>query len=124
MLEKSNLKTISKALALLGLTLALVLSPCKVRNFIQDELGVPQTEISNKNKTTFSESCSDFELSLKHLDHENNSVANVFGVLNYLDFSFDTSTVKRSSLLPENYDILTVSSIPFYILYQNFKDYL
>ncbi len=30
----------------------LVLSPCKVRNFIQAQLGVPQTEVLNKSQTT------------------------------------------------------------------------
>ena len=38
--------------AILALALLLLLSPCKVRNFVQVELGIPKTEASNKSKGT------------------------------------------------------------------------
>ena len=37
-------------LSVVSLAFLLLVSPCKVRNFFQAELGLPQTEVSNKNK--------------------------------------------------------------------------
>jgi len=44
----------------LAFGLILVFSPCSVRNSIQDALGVAQTDVTNKSKTTnnFEELCS------------------------------------------------------------------
>ena len=38
-------------LSVVSLAFLLLVSPCKVRNFFQAELGLPQTEVSNKNKS-------------------------------------------------------------------------
>lgn len=44
-------------LATLGLSLLLLLAPCKVRNAVQAELGWPPTEVLNKSKSATSASC-------------------------------------------------------------------
>ncbi|MCH4553398.1 hypothetical protein [Aestuariibaculum lutulentum] len=124
MLEKSNQNIILKAISLLGLALLLMLSPCKVRNFIQEELGIPQTEISNKNKTTFSQTCSDSDTSIELTVKEKQTKQRLFAefkpfeaVLIITDFHEEPSSLTQTLFH-------RVSHIPFYILYQNFKDYL
>ncbi|RSK39860.1 hypothetical protein [Mangrovimonas spongiae] len=126
MKEKTSIKTIASLLSLVGLAVLLILSPCKVRNFIQQELGIQQTEVSNKNKTTISLSnCVDTEITTDNFTLEKNSfsqqlIATKTGISTSFiatDFSYNhtPSYVARKH---------TSATIPLYILYQNFKNYL
>lgn len=113
-------------LPVLGLVLLLLLSPCRVRNFLQSELGIPQTEVSNKNITTVnSTNCTTLENSetvfsiAKTVTHNLLSLA-----INNVDFAFDVihfTTKSASFYFTRN---SSVSVVPLYILYQNFKVYL
>ena len=124
MKKKITIKTFTSFSTLLVLCLFLLLSPCKVRNFIQDELGIPQTETSNKSKTTFQSVCKEFGDANKK-DTTEKSVKENFA-LNFQDsevFRFSITSWKPNLALPtkQNQKVLP---IPFYILYQHFKDYL
>lgn len=118
-------KNTTALLPILGLVLLILLSPCKVRNFIQFELGVPQTEVSNKSKTTYNNSdCDHFDNTVltiakgkstsQPLPHSNfDSIFN----LKRLEFASNYSCLGQKTLE-------SVVGVPLYILYQNFKDYL
>ncbi|ALJ04616.1 hypothetical protein APS56_05450 [Pseudalgibacter alginicilyticus] len=125
MKENFNTKTIHRTLPLLGLALLLLLSPCKVRNFIEAELNVPLTEVSNKSQTTFSNlDCSELELAANNLAQEKTS--SEYSYTAVLDFysPFVTSNFSNNYTQPHNSRNHSGSTIPLYILYQNFKDYL
>jgi len=110
-------------LPILGLALLLLISPCKVRNFIQSGLDLTQTQVLNKSQSTVSQSsCQSFEIlasdkapsqkdinSIKTLPSES-----FFNDLPDLHFCKD-SKITRSS------DYELVSDIPLYILYKNLK---
>lgn len=49
-------KSVGYWVATLSGVLLLLISPCKVRHFIQDELGIAKTEVLNKSQTTLSSS--------------------------------------------------------------------
>lgn len=112
-------------LPILGLVLLILLSPCKVRNFIQFELGVPQTEVSNKSKTTYNNSdCDHLDTTVIALAKEKNATqplpySNFVSTFNSkrLEFSSNHSKVDFNS-------IESAIQVPLYILYLNFKDYL
>jgi len=60
--EKLKIKNSSAFYSILGLAFLLLFSPCKVRNYVQAELGLPITEVANKSKTTISNAnCNSFE---------------------------------------------------------------
>ena len=111
-------------LSIFGLVLLLLLSPCKVRNYIQSELGIPQTKVLNKSQSTISHSnCLNFEVSdivqsvlkptFKQLD---------LFVLESYNFGFTLGLFNQSiySISSRNH---SVSAVPLYILYQNFQIY-
>lgn len=123
---KANFKItkLTSLLSVLGLVLLLLLSPCKVRNFIQAELGLSQTNVLNKSQTTISSfNCLTFELSEKTqsvskltFQQSDIPVTEVFSVLLPADLSkhsFDLNTSKSQQAV----------DVPFYILYQNLKIY-
>src|SRR5690606_41833548 len=59
-LKTRNIRTL---LSVFGLATLLLLSPCKVRNFIQAEVGVPQTTVLNSSQTSISTtSCVAFDV--------------------------------------------------------------
>ena len=108
-----------------GLVLLLLLSPCKVRNFIQAELGIPQTTVLNKSQSTIStSSCSISEVS---------TTVNTGGKSKTQQLPLVNATTGLTSL-QVNYtqtysqlykaNIESFAAVPLYILYQNFKDYL
>lgn len=123
MKEKLEIKN-NSVLSLFGLVLLLLLSPCKVRNFIQAELGVPQTKVLNKSQTTISTtSCVTFDVA--EINHS--STTSVKKVLDFFvneklsTFHFpiqpkvdNTLRISKTELIP---------SIPLYILYQNIQVY-
>ncbi len=124
MKDKLNLHTKHTVLPLLGLVLLLLLSPCKVRNFIQVELGLTQTEVSNKSQATVSYlDCNDFEITNTSFQKSTTSV-DFTAIIVDVNTAFVVSDISKSYLQPDQKGNYSVSKIPLYILYQNFKDYL
>lgn len=121
---KLEIQKISLLLSATGLAFLLLLAPCKVRNFIQAELGVPQTEVSNKSKTSFANStCKSvsiseaFQVSTKPLIPQQQFFISTSCALN---FSMDLAS--RSNY-PAVIKRLSSFSIPLYIFYQRLKVY-
>ncbi|MDO6761183.1 hypothetical protein Q4566_13310 [Tamlana sp. 2_MG-2023] len=114
----------NSTLSLFGLVLLLLLSPCKVRNFIQNELGIPQTKVLNKSQSSISESnCETFEFS-ETIQTVTNPTFQQPGFLISEASQFDFTTY----LLGNTFNLNTsknqqVSDVPLYILYQNLKVY-
>ncbi len=126
MKERLNLKTIVTVLPVLGLILLLLLSPCKVRNYIQAELGIPQTEVSNKSKTTINETnCNTFEAFQNDFSSSKKPIQHLpYLAVNNLIFSLITNGFNKKSFYYLKRRNHSVSPIPLYILYQNLKVYL
>ncbi|MFN0728074.1 hypothetical protein [Polaribacter gochangensis] len=111
-------------LSIFGLVLLLVISPCKVRNFIQAELGIPQIEVLNKNQSTISESnCQTFEFSetiqtiTKPTFQQPDFLISGASPFNFASYLFKNSFNLNTSRNQQ------VSDVPLYILYQNLKVY-
>lgn len=107
-------------LSIFGLSLLILLSPCKVRNFIQAELGTPQTEVSNKSQTTVSSSdCLSFEeaTSPTNTHHPSHPL---------LADLFDVSFVNSDARVSISGVVTTskFSAVSLYILFQNLRVYL
>ena len=107
-----------------GLVMLLLLSPCKVRNFIQAELELPQTETLNKSQATITPSdCLAFENSdsieiASKLRIQSNKF--LISKVSFLDFELYLPKSKlnlRASSRPKIIDV------PLYILFQNPKVY-
>jgi len=124
MKEKTSIKSLQALIPILGLAVLLLLSPCKVRNFIQEELGVPQTEVSNKSQSTISQiNCTLFQtsetiqnvskLTFKHVGFQISEYPTLNGAINVVKHVFTAKTLRKHR----------VSTIPLYILYQNLKVY-
>ncbi|CAZ97465.1 Hypothetical membrane protein [Zobellia galactanivorans] len=124
MKEKLEIKNCYLILSVFGLALLLLLSPCKVRNFIQAELDFPQTNVLNKSRTTISAtSCVAFDIAeINHSSSTSDTKAQDFLYNNEL-FAFhfptrlkvyNTFRIRASKRVP---------SIPLYILYQNIQVY-
>jgi hypothetical protein len=122
--ENFKINKLYTILSIFGLVLLLLLSPCKVRNFIQSELGIPQTQVLNKSQTAISQSnCQNFELSkivqtiskqtLQQLDFQISEASSFEFAINLITYSFNLNTSR----------IQQVSDVPLYILYQNLKVY-
>ncbi|WP_066758250.1 hypothetical protein [Crocinitomix algicola] len=56
---KRTIKTLISTVPIFGLGILLLLAPCKVRNFIQAELGLEITKVSNLSQTNFNVAQSD-----------------------------------------------------------------
>ena len=107
-------------------SLLLLLSPCKVKNLIQAELGIPITIASNKSKSTIANSnCNVLELedaqiavSSNSSKHPSLSVAKTerFSFSKIAENNIITNYFKTSSIL--------VFSVPLFILYQKIKVHL
>lgn len=126
MKENHSYKVLKTLLPIFGLMLLLLLSPCNVRNYIQSELGVPQTDVSNKSKITLENaSCTSFDvnsITLKtyRFDFEKKVVlpANV-SLSNRKLVVF----IKNSTHFNPNSNV-SHNLIPLYILFKNRKVYL
>src|SRR5690606_6095101 len=68
MKNQFHIKPLFSVLSVMVLALLILLSPCKVRNYIQSELDIAQTQALNKSQSAFSPStCIGFEiLTTKH----------------------------------------------------------
>ncbi|CDF79300.1 conserved hypothetical protein [Formosa agariphila KMM 3901] len=111
-------------MSVFGLVLLLLLLPCKVRNFVQAELGVPQTKVLNKSQSTISQSnCQTFEFSETIQSTTKPSVQQP-DVLISEAFHFDlTSYLFKHAFKLQTSRNQEVSDVPLYILYQNLKVY-
>ncbi|TNE80619.1 MAG: hypothetical protein EP332_07030 [Bacteroidetes bacterium] len=107
-----------------GLAILLLLSPCKVRNFIEAELGIAQSKVINKSQTVLSESnCAIFELSetaLASSQPESPQPLFVFGAS--LHFA-STCLAKPLPPVPANTRIQSGHKVPIYIRFQSLKVY-
>ena len=123
---KGRCKTnkVNAILSVIGLVLLLLLSPCKVRNFIQAELGIPQTKVLNKSQSTISQAnCQNFELSknvqtisgknLQYPDLPSSKASSFEIAINLIKDSFNLGTLRNQ----------LISNVPLYILYQNIQVY-
>lgn len=124
MKEKPEIKKHDSILSIFGLVLLLLLSPCKVRNFIQAELDVPQTNVLNKSQTTISTtSCVAFDVAEinQSSSTSDTKTLDIFANDEVFAYHFPTqskfkNTLRTSASKP-------VPSIPFYILYQHIQVY-
>lgn len=116
----------SALLSVIGLVLLLLLSPCKVRNYIQAELGIPQTKVPNKSKVTISNSnCNTFEIIESALASSKPSIQYLSDLaINNVNFTLNTIDFTEKSINSYKRRNQFVSCTPLYILYQNFKVYL
>lgn len=125
MREKIEIKKYYLILSVFVLALLLLISPCKVRNFIQAELGVPQTSVLNQSKTTISSvSCAAFELAETDLSSTTSEtkVPGKFTCVVFFAFHFTAqSKVKKNHRISK---AELIATLPLYILYQNFQVYL
>lgn len=126
MKTKLNIKQVTSILSVTGLILLLVLSPCKVRNYIEYQLNIPQSETLNKSQTTLNNSnCVGIEnigeaiISSKTISQ--NKV--VLAVQNFNE-SLTSITFSNKKFQFQKARNLSVSFAPLYILYRNFKVYL
>lgn len=102
-----------------------MLSPCKVREYIEFQLDLPQSEVVNKSQTTLNTSnCASFENTDFTLASSKNSSQNK-SVLAIQNFSSSISAVSLTDQKAtfQNIRNLSVSLTPYYILYRNFKVY-
>lgn len=121
---KLNIKKYHSILSLFGLVLLLLLSPCKVRNFIQAELGYPQTKVLNKSQTTVSTTnCLVFDAT----EINNSSSTSFTKALDFFineelfTFYFPIQSKANNTLLISKSKL--IPSVPLYILYQNIQVY-
>ncbi|APY10080.1 hypothetical protein BWZ22_01995 [Seonamhaeicola sp. S2-3] len=121
---KLNIKKYHSILSLFGLVLLLLLSPCKVRNFIQAELGYPQTKVLNKSQTTVSTTnCLVFDAT----EINNSSSTSFTKALDFFineelfTFYFPIQSKANNTLLISKSKL--IPSVPLYILYQNIQIY-
>lgn len=122
--EGCKIYKVNSILSIFGLVLLLLLSPCKIRNFIQAELGIPQTKVLNKSQSTISQSnCLNFGVSeiVQSVSKPTFQQLDLF-VLDAFNFGF-TLDLQNQSFYQISSKNHTVSTIPLYILYQNFKVY-
>jgi hypothetical protein len=123
--EQLEIKNIRFILSVLGLVVLLLLSPCKVRNAVEAELGVPQTNVLNKSQATLSQSaCQTVEISETVQTISEPTVRLPFfpilrtdKVENALVFAKHVTTQRPSGIQQP------VSDIPLYILHQNILVY-
>lgn len=117
-----NIATIS---SILGLAALLLLSPCKVRNFIQAELGVDSTQVTNKSKSLASQSSCQFQDIAQAKVASNQLDVQQFSNAGHINFSIDFEVVLLTSSIQNEYIRPNLaSSVPLYILFNHFKVYL
>lgn len=124
MKEGLEIKKFSFAISIVGLAMLLLFSPCKVRNFVEAELGLPQSEVLNKSQSVVSQfNCQTIEVAKAIQPQSKPTVQQpVFLVAEASDFEFRaqlhsqlfTPFISESQLVPD---------IPLYILYQNLQIY-
>lgn len=119
-----NTRVTKSIFPILLLALLLLISPCKVRKSIQSGLGIPQTEVTNKSQTTLSSTnCSDFEVTKTTSVTEKSAGKYLSVISSGKEWAFKLYFSKQPALAYSQSNFSAVK-IPFYILYQNFREYL
>ncbi|WP_040278886.1 hypothetical protein [Psychroserpens damuponensis] len=122
--EKLEIKKHYSILTVFGLVLLLLLSPCKVRNFIKAELEIPQTNVLNKNQTTISTtSCVAFDATQINHSSATSSTKALVTFANDELFTFHVPFQLKNKNTFRSSTSKLVLSIPLYILYQNIQVY-
>lgn len=123
--EGLDIKKASLVLSILGMALLLLFSPCKVRNFIEVELGLPQSEVLNKSQSVVSQSvCQTFDLS-EIIHSSSKPTIQKPGFLISDDYNSEFKVdLHNYFFTPYTSVIQQVVEIPLYILYQNLKLHL
>lgn len=118
----SNIIKTNSLLSIFGIVLLLLISPCKVRNFVQAEIDVPQTEVSNKSKSSVSKSkCQSLVISKKTQTISKPSFEQPEHFLSaFIDLELAIDSLNDSFKLYTSQNQLN-AEIPLYILYQNLK---
>lgn len=111
-------------LSTFGLVLLILLSPCKVRNYLQSELGIPQTKVTNKSQSLIPQSdCQTFEI----LEAVQTTSKPTFQQSDFLISEAYRLEVNFESLHRPSYPSSSrnnsTSIVPLYILFQNLKIY-
>ncbi len=123
MRKLTKISNTSTLFPIIGLIFLLLFSPCKVRNFVQAELNVPQTEVSNKSQTTYNQiSCYDSKITDASLIQVASSIK-ILPVFLTRAFNFSFYFIESLQSKQTNYQKkrFRSSSIPLYILFKNFK---
>ncbi|MGV9004789.1 hypothetical protein [Flavobacterium sp.] len=127
MKETSTIKNKIALLSIFGLVMLLLLSPCKVRNFIETQLDLPPTEVANKSLSSFNSSnCTSVEITKTSTTSAQSSAQFVPAfVENKMQFAFITN-VDYTPTVRNQYTNRkqSLTFAPLYILHQNFKAYL
>lgn len=122
---KKHIKSIYTLLSVIGLVVLLFVSPCKVRNFIQAKLDISQTEVNNKSKTSFSNSnCYELNDVINTTVKEQKTPQYSPAIIAENNLFRKKVASDSSSQQKQRTSNHSTSTIPLYILYQNFKDYL
>lgn len=100
-----------------------MLSPCKVRNLIQSELGFTQTKVGNKSKSTVGTSnCSIYEVATNTIVKKKSQSQQTPSIT--INSNFVVSRIPTTHSQSYQASNHSTATVPLYILYQNFKDYL
>ena len=122
--EKLFVKKIPFKTYVFGLAVLLLLSPCKVRNFIQAGLDLPQTEVSNKSQSTVSQAFCKILVVSDAVEATSKPIDQLF---NDPHSQAEQSTLEVTSHKPcfsfYTSRNLSVSEVSLYILYQNLQIY-
>ena len=103
----------------------LLLSPCKVRNLIQAEIGVTTTAASNKSKSTLSKTACVTAKEIATISSANTAEVQLHAVLpTPISFCWNAAEIKNQPCLINASQTRRNKSVPLYILYQNFRDHL
>ena len=122
---KTKIKALSGLLPVFGLALLLLLSPCKVRNFIQAELDIAKTKVVSKNKTTLNNNnCSDLDIVADLFSKEKPAPKLIPLYPTAVEWPLVVHNTTNNYIQPTENRNRSVARVPLYILYQNFKDYL
>lgn len=123
----NHIKHLSSLLSITGLVLLLVLSPCKVRNSIQDVFEIPKTEVSNKSISALKNGTCDVASSVTTVLSKSNISLQLSQALLVKPSAFKTNTIALSERpITQYYNARAEITplVPYYILFQNNKAYL
>ncbi|MBR9757537.1 MAG: hypothetical protein GYB39_05610 [Algicola sp.] len=121
---KSNtVRNTSSLYLLLGLVTLLLFSPCKVRNAVEIALGANTTSVSNKSQTTAQHQlCASYERTPVSATAQlpvHGKIPNLYGGALFKTLHSSKHKMQWHKQLFVHREI----TIPYYILYQNFKVY-
>ena len=124
MKKRLYIRPIVTMLSIAGLALLLLVSPCKVRNFMQSKLGVSQTQALNKSQSTISQfGCFSVEISQSDETLIKPSITVTKLLFNAVCPDDFTGHFYQYPVISPPSKYLLISDVPLYILYRNLKIY-